>query len=65
MVGAVGALAFAGIPFGGLIAGWLVSSVGLSLALLAVGISYLVMTLLPFVQPAWQLMERGKTALPD
>lgn len=63
VLGAVGALAFAGIPFGGLLAGWLVSWSGLSTALLVVGIGYLVMTLLPFVQPAWKLMERDKTPL--
>lgn len=58
VLGAVGSLAYAGMPVGGLLAGWLVSGVGIAWALLAVGGGYLVMTLLPFVQPAWRLMDR-------
>lgn len=63
VLGAVGSLAYAGIPVGGLLAGWLVSGVGVGGALLAVGGGYLLMTLLPFVQPAWRLMDR--TTLPS
>lgn len=61
VLGAVGALAWAGIPVGGLLAGWLVSTVGLTVALLVIGGGYLIATLLPFVQPAWRLMDRDRT----
>ncbi|MQA05338.1 MAG: MFS transporter [Streptosporangiales bacterium] len=60
VLGAVGALAWAGIPVGGLVAGWLVSTLGLTTALLAIGGAYLLATVLPFVQPAWRLMDRDR-----
>lgn len=65
VLGAVGSLAWAGIPLGGLVAGWLVVGAGLSWALVALGATYLVMTLLPFVQPAWRLMDRRAAAVED
>lgn len=63
VLGALGATAWLGIPFGGLVAGGLVAGFGLSWALVAVGAGYLVMTLLPFVQPAWRLMDRERIHL--
>jgi MFS family permease len=64
VLGAVGSLAWAGIPVGGLVGGWLVTGVGIGWALLGVGTAYLVATLIPFVQPAWRLMDRDRTPVP-
>ncbi|MBO0826790.1 MAG: MFS transporter [Streptosporangiales bacterium] len=63
VLGAVGSLAWAGIPVGGLVGGWLVTGVGISWALAAVGTAYLVTTLAPFVRPAWRLMDRDRVSL--
>lgn len=65
VLGAVGSLAWAGIPVGGLVGGWLASGIGITRALIAFGTAYLVATLLPFFQPAWRLMDRDHTRLPD
>ncbi|WDV56489.1 hypothetical protein PV963_42245 [Streptomyces coeruleorubidus] len=45
-------------PLGGLAAGSLVDSVGLSSTLLAVGGVYLLATLCPVIFPAWRQMDR-------
>ncbi|MFD7499322.1 MFS transporter [Streptomyces sp. NPDC059832] len=45
-------------PLGGLAAGFLVDSVGLSSALLAVGGVYLLATLCPVIFPSWRQMDR-------
>lgn len=45
-------------PLGGLAAGFLVDSVGLSASLLAVGGVYLLATLCPVIFPAWRQMDR-------
>ncbi len=59
VLGAVGALAWLGIPFGGLVGGGLLEAFGLRIALLACGSIYFLATLAPFVFPAWRQMERG------
>lgn len=59
VLGAVGALAWLGIPFGGLLGGGLMEAFGLRFALLACGAAYFLATLSPFVFPAWRQMERG------
>lgn len=59
VLGAVGALAWLGIPFGGLLGGGLLESFGLRAALLVCGAVYFLATLAPFVFPAWRQMERG------
>jgi MFS family permease len=59
VLGAVGALAWAGIPVGGLLAGWLAGSWGLGAALALCGAVYLVATLAPFVFPSWKQMDRA------
>jgi MFS family permease len=61
VLGAVGALAWAGIPFGGLLAGAAVDVTGLSTALWIAAAIYFATTLAPFVFPAWRQMERGLT----
>lgn len=61
VLGAVGSLAWAGIPVGGLVGGWLVTGTGITWALAAVGTAYLLTTIAPFVQPAWRLMDRDRT----
>lgn len=62
MVGRVialfGALAWALMPFGGLYAGLLVDGFGVSVALAATGLFYLVATLAPVAIPSFRQMER-------
>jgi MFS family permease len=64
VLGAVGSLAWLGIPFGALAAGFAVSAIGLRGALVAAGALYLAMTLCPFVFPVWSQMNRGATRPP-
>ena len=64
MLGAVGALAWAGIPVGGLLAGWLAGGWGLGAALALCGAVYLVATLAPFVFPSWKQMDRARAPEP-
>lgn len=57
VLGVVGALAWAGIPFGGLLGGVGVEALGLTATLLVAGAVYFVTTLAPFVLPAWREMD--------
>jgi MFS family permease len=59
VLGAIGASAWAGIPFGSLAGGIAVSAAGLRPALLAAGCLYGAVTLAPFVFPVWRQMDRG------
>jgi MFS family permease len=52
------ALCWSLIPFGGIMGGALVSSYGLSPALLAVGAAYLAATMLPALQPRWRELDQ-------
>lgn len=52
------AVAWAGIPLGGLLGGWAVELLGLRPAWLLFGGLYLLVTLLPFGQPAWRNVDR-------
>lgn len=52
------AMCFALMPLGGLLGGVLVESGGLAVALLATGLAYLVVTMLPAVDPRWREMDR-------
>ncbi len=63
VIGAVGGLAWAGMPIGGLIGGWLAEWLGVTAAITVVGIAYLIVTLDPFVRRAWHLMDRQPEAL--
>lgn len=63
--GVLGGLAWVGIPFGGLLGGWLVSGIGLPPAVLAVAAAYFVVTLDPFVRRGWRAMERGAAAVEE
>ncbi|AYY12874.1 MFS transporter [Actinobacteria bacterium YIM 96077] len=62
LVGRVSALgtslAWAGVPFGGLAGGAITAAVGLSPALIILGIAYLVTTILPGLQRSWREMDR-------
>jgi MFS family permease len=58
VLGALGALAWAGMPLGALLGGILVDHWGLQGALMVTGFAYLLTTLAPFVFPAWRGMER-------
>jgi MFS family permease len=57
VLGVVGAMAWAGIPFGGLLGGLGVEAFGLTAALLVAAGIYLVVTLAPFLFPAWKEMD--------
>jgi predicted MFS family arabinose efflux permease len=59
VLGAINALAWAGLPFGGLLGGVLSDSLGPRAALVACGAVYLAATLSPFVFPVWRQMERA------
>lgn len=59
VLGAVGALAFAGIPVGALAGGLGVTHLGLRPALVVAGVVYLLATLAPFALPVWRQMERA------
>jgi MFS family permease len=52
------ALAWAGIPLGGLFGGLLVGGAGLRIALLVAGLAYLGATLLPLTGRTWREMDR-------
>jgi MFS family permease len=58
------ALAWAGIPLGGVLGGWLADTVGLRTVLLATGAVYLVATLLPFTARYWREMDRQPAPIP-
>jgi MFS family permease len=55
----------AGIPFGGLVGGGLVSSFGLTAALCVVGSLHFLTTLLPGLQKEWGGMDRDRRRRPD
>lgn len=58
VLGAINALAWAGIPFGGLFGGGLADAVGLRATLMICGAVYLLATLAPFLFPVWRQLER-------
>lgn len=57
-------LAWAGIPFGGLVGGGLIAGVGLSGGLVVLGAAFFVTTLLPVLGSAWHQMDRTPPAPP-
>ncbi|HET7902763.1 MAG TPA: MFS transporter [Candidatus Nanopelagicales bacterium] len=59
VIGALAAVAMAGIPVGGLLGGLAVQTLGLSVALLVFGGVYLATTLCPFIFPVWREMDRA------
>lgn len=59
VLGVVSGLAWAGIPFGGLLAGFGVDTVGLAAVAIGCGVAYLLVTLDPFLRPVWRDLERG------
>jgi MFS family permease len=58
VLGALGAVATAGMPVGALLGGLLVAAIGLTPTLVVVGTAYLLTTLAPFVFPVWREMQR-------
>jgi len=60
------ALAWAGIPIGSVLGGWLADQVGVQAALLSCAAVYFVATLLPFMSKVWRQMDRApETATPE
>ncbi|MGW4501640.1 MFS transporter [Micromonospora sp. NPDC004336] len=63
VLGAVGGLAWAGIPLGGLVGGVLATTFGSTGGILVVGTAYLLVTLDPLVRRrTWRLMDRPAPA---
>lgn len=58
------ACCFALMPLGGLVGGFLVGGVGLGAAMLACGIAYFVVTMLPAVDPRWREIDRRQVQTP-
>jgi predicted MFS family arabinose efflux permease len=58
VIGLSTAVSWAGIPLGGLLGGWAVELLGLRPAWLLFGGLYLLVTLVPFIQPAWRDVDR-------
>lgn len=58
VIGALGAVATAGMPLGALLGGVMVAGLGLTPTLVLVGAAYLLTTLSPFVFPVWGEMRR-------
>ncbi|WP_157984081.1 MFS transporter [Nesterenkonia muleiensis] len=54
----ISSLAWAGIPFGGMVSGGLISMFALSPALLTLGAGYLLATLVPALAPTWKQMDQ-------
>jgi predicted MFS family arabinose efflux permease len=54
----ISSLAYALIPFGGLLGGLLTERIGVSATLLVCGAVYLVATTLPALRPEWREMDR-------
>jgi MFS family permease len=59
------ALAWAGIPVGSLLGGWLVDQAGLRIALWAGAAVYLLATAAPFLSPVWRQMNLSPTTRPS
>lgn len=59
------AMCFALMPLGGLLGGLLVTGLGLSWAMLAVGVAYLAVTMLPAVDPRWRELDRRPSRVPE
>ena len=60
-----GSLAWAGIPFGGVIGGALIAAIGLSPALLVFGFVHLLAVVVPSFRPEWAEMRRRPTEHTD
>ena len=61
VLGASGALAWLGVPFGGLLGGLAVQAWGLTTALVLFGCAYALTTLAPFTLPAWRGLDRASS----
>ncbi|WP_433926942.1 MFS transporter [Sorangium cellulosum] len=61
------AMAYALMPFGGLVGGLLIRADGLAFAMVVCGAAYLLVTMLPAVDPRWREMDRrpSPAAAPD
>lgn len=59
------AMCFALMPLGGLLGGLLIAGLGLSWALLAVGVAYLLVTMLPAVDRRWRELDQRPQREPE
>ena len=61
----IGSLAWALIPFGGLLGGALVEGVGLEVSLVLVAVAYFLATTLPALRPEWREMDARRRPVSD
>ena len=59
VLSAINAIAWAGIPLGGLLGGWSAGTLGITTTLVAGGVIALLVTLVPFVFPSWKGLDRS------
>jgi MFS family permease len=52
-------LAWALIPFGGIVGGIAIAAIGISPALLVLGLAYFAVTMLPAIRPEWRDIDKG------
>lgn len=60
--GLITAVAWAGMPLGALVGGWLAGAAGLRWALLGTGAAYLLVTLAPLTHPMWRRLDERPAA---
>jgi MFS family permease len=60
--GLIVAVAWAGMPLGALLGGWLAGAAGLRWALLGLGAAYLLVTLAPLTHPMWRRLDERPAA---
>ncbi len=53
-------LAWALIPFGGIVGGIAIAAIGISPALLALGLAYFAVTMLPAIRPEWRELDKRR-----
>ena len=56
------AMCFALMPFGGVLGGVLIGGMGYSAAVVAIGVAYFAITMLPALDPTWREMDRRPAA---
>ncbi len=60
--GVIGAGAWAAMPLGSIIAGYAAEQLGITITLVAFGVAYLLVTLVPLLGGSWRHMETTQAA---
>jgi hypothetical protein len=58
-------MCFALMPFGGLVGGLLIGGIGYTPAVVAIGVAYFGITMLPALDPTWREMDRRPEPAPE